>query len=152
MGFLLYCSCLDVVLTGIQPTLSSEPLPASSCPPSLFPSLSSSILHTAAPFSFLSGLSVHTGVHTCRCPVYICSCFVRAHLHACWLVCRHARCLCVQMCVLCLHRWASVRACVHACMHGALRAHVHAFSVHTSLVAICLCASMQACACMRPCE
>lgn len=64
-------------------------------------------------------VSVHTGKHVCRMPcVHMCLCSVCAHLHACGLVCMHAWCLCVQMCMCSgLPMQMSQYACVHACMH-----------------------------------
>ena len=150
-GLLLYCSCLDLVLQGIQPTVSSEPLPASSCPPLLPPSSPLLSLNSAAFFSFLLGLSMHTplcipagalGTHV----LVFCVC-----TPACMWIGVHARMVLLRANVrvfsVCTCRWTSVHACMHTVMHGALCAHMHAFSVHTSLVPVLPCASVQVCAC-----
>lgn len=144
-GLLLYCSCLDLVLQGIQPTMSSEPLPTSSCPPLLPPFSPFLSLNSAAFFSFLLGLSVHT----CRCLGFTCACVLCVHpcMHVDWCTCTHGASACKCAYVLCVHMQIDQCACMHAVMHGTLGAHMHAFSVNTSLVHVLPCASVQVCAC-----
>lgn len=153
---------LDLALQNIQPTMSSEPLPAPLLPsfPPPFPLLHPSILQLSWDWSIDKALAepVCECAHGCaylqnalyiHVPVF-CVCtpaYTWAGVHAC-MHCGAYVCKCALFCV-CTCKWASARACMHA---RALCARVHAFSVHTSLVPVYPCAFVQVCACMRPCE
>lgn len=92
LGLLLHCSCL--VFQGIQPTMSSEPLPA----PSALP-------HLCSPLQLALGAEcAHRCAHLQVSCMHMCLCFACAPLHACelvWIRCftpANVRVFCVCTC------------------------------------------------------
>lgn len=132
-GMLLHCSCLDLVLQGIQPTMSSEPLPASSCPPLLPPSSPLLSLNSAALLSEISlgvecthqcaylqvpcvHICMHVGWCACMVLLQMCVCWVCVHMQVGQCACMHAPCLvCTHACLFCAHE---PRACTAVCIRA----------------------------------